>query len=223
MNDDLQFRPISKGLGFHQPKDVRPHIGATTPTTRNTISAQTSSANNLLSRTNPPSLKRSSSLVRKSMVSEAIASTEQLVEDRVLLSSATKVSLLSRFMSWAIDITALVLLMAASSALIFQLNNFSWDEPLQFFHIDFFWNLYLPLGLGFYMFYFMLFERVTGQTLGKLIMGLKVVRLNSDLPPTLWQSFLRNIFNLASLATLGLLTIYDVVNWSLNLKVKKVQ
>ncbi len=44
MNDDLQFRPISKGLGFHQPKDARPHIGTSAQTTRNMISAQPSAA-----------------------------------------------------------------------------------------------------------------------------------------------------------------------------------
>jgi len=92
---------------------------------------------------------------------------------------------------------------------------------MQFFQMDFFWNLYLPLGLGFYLFYFMLFERVTGQTLGKLILGIKVVKLNSDTPPSLVQCFLRNFLNIISFATLGLLTVYDVVNWSLGLKVVK--
>ena len=92
---------------------------------------------------------------------------------------------------------------------------------MQFLQMDFFWNLYLPLGIGFYLFYFMLFERVTGQTLGKLLLRIKVVKLGSDQPPSLWQCFLRNFFNIFSIATMGLLTVYDVVNWSLGLKVVK--
>lgn len=223
MNDDLQFRPMSKGLGFHQAKDVRSTINKTTLPPKKPVliqqAALLSNRNKMMSHptTAPTMLKRANTLTNISLA------TESQLDSKAILPSISKsqTTLGLRFFSWLIDITTLCLLMIVSSALIFQLNNFSWDEPLQFFQMDFFWNLYLPLGVGFYLFYFMLFERVTGQTLGKLLLGLKVVKINSDQPPTLWQCFMRNVLNLVSLSTLGLLTIYDVVNWSLGLKVIK--
>jgi uncharacterized RDD family membrane protein YckC len=239
MNDDLQFRPMSKGLGFHHTKDTKSTLSlgnaisstANLPPTKKPMTTQPSTLSQqkpklfntsiINQNTSSNVLKKSSSLAKTSLLSEL---ENEVNDQNSLASSITKnPSLITRFSSWLIDITALTILMGLSSMLIFQLNNFSWDEPIQFFQMDFFWNLYLPLGIGFYLFYFMLFERVTGQTLGKLLMGIKVVKLNSDNPPSLVQCFLRNFFNIFSFATLGLLTVYDVVNWSLGLKVVKTK
>lgn len=227
-NDDFQFRPASKGLGFHNP-NIKQALKATHPQPTNISSIPlknpiigngTTHLLNSKAKTRQPSLPRSSNLVKASLVSETLTATAEELQGLESASSAP--TLYARFFSWAIDIISLVLLISLSSSFIFQLNNLTLTDPMEFFNSDFILNLYLPMGLGFYMFYFMLFERVTGQTLGKLIMGLKVVRLNTDLPPTLWQSFIRNIFNLISFATMGLLTVYDIVNWSLGLKVVKV-
>ena len=228
-NDDLQFRPMSKGLGFHQSKSSGVNLNkAALPPKKPALIQQAAllsnknrniSANVLppVANTSEVLLKRANSLTKLAMSTETSTNTETALPAKVSNQSFLGI----RFFSWLVDVVALCLLISASSALIFQLNNFSWDEPLQFFQMDFFWNLYLPLGFGFYLFYFMLFERVTGQTLGKLIFGLKVVKLNSDQPPTLGQCFLRNFLNILSFATIGLLTVYDVVNWSLGLKVVK--
>lgn len=230
MNDDLQFRPMSKGLGFHPAKDTNSTLNTISNSLNKTIQppkrpALTPASTLVMSKQKispPVMLKRATNLVKTNLGAE---STSFASEDNDVISSikSQNPSLVTRFFSWIIDITALTILMGMSSMLIFQLNNFSWDEPMQFFQMDFFWNLYLPLGIGFYLFYFMLFERVTGQTLGKLILRLKVVKLNSDNPPSLVQCFLRNLFNIFSFATFGLLTVYDVVNWSLGLKVVKVK
>ncbi len=229
MNDELQFRPMSKGLGFHPPKDTSTSLKINASTNSNSPIKKAALIQQAALIQNKPKtatainfsspLKKATSLSKNSLINEHDPIIS--VKDSFVSSKSTTPSLLTRFSSWLIDIIALTILMSISSMLIFQLNNFSWDEPMQFFQMDFFWNLYLPLGLGFYLFYFMLFERVTGQTLGKLILGIKVVKLNSDTPPSLVQCFLRNFLNIISFATLGLLTVYDVVNWSLGLKVVK--
>lgn len=225
MNDELQFRPMSKGLGFHQIKDTSPGLPKNNlPPKKPTLIQQTTLFNSKHKMMNPNLAMATSATSAPALLKRASTMNkpiQQLSEEILPKITSDRASLGLRFFSWTIDIVALTTLMAFSSMLIFQLNNFSWDEPLQFFQMDFFWNLYLPLGIGFYLFYFMLFERVTGQTLGKLILGLKVVKIESDTPPTLWQCFLRNVFNLFSIATLGLLTVYDVVNWSLGLKIVK--
>lgn len=225
MNDDLQFRPMSKGLGFHQAKDttstlMKSHLPPRKPALVQQATLL-SNQHKLLTNTvsGPNVLKRANSLTKIALSTE----TPVINESHHSVISSLHANLGIRFFSWLIDVTALCILMTLSSILIFKLTNFNWDEPLQFFQMDFFWNLYLPLGLGFYLFYFMLFERVTGQTLGKLLLGLKVVKLNSDSPPNLWQCFLRNFLNIFSFATLGLLTVYDIVNWSLGLKVINIK
>ena len=225
MSDDLQFRPMSKGLGFHHPKDSKNIINNLPPKKPAVMAQQPAlfaTKQKLMSQSpiqnkNYPTLGLSKAL----NLNETIPDFS--IPSSTVLSNSKNATLQQRLISWSIDIITLSLLITLSSLLIFNLNNFSWDEPLQFFQIDFFWNLYLPLGIGFYLFYFMLFERVTGQTLGKLVMGLKVVQINTQQPPKMWQSFLRSFFNLISLGTMGLLTVYDVVNWSLNLKVVKTK
>ena len=234
MNDDLQFRPMSKGLGFHQSKDIKPSIATTShnavppfkkpnPVNQATLFPNKTKvlANSAMSTTNSTMLKRSSTLAKTSLVNDNDVINE--VQDVFTRTTREIPSLITRLFSWCIDILTLTVLIGLSSMLIFKLNNFSWDEPLLFLQKDFFWNLYLPLGVGFYLFYFMLFERVTGQTLGKLLLGIKVIKLNSENPPSLLQCFLRNFLNIVSFATLGLLTVYDVVNWSLGLKVVNVK
>lgn len=227
LNDDFHFRPASKGLGFHNQNSNRPKTTSPIQANVSQSIAKPISKPDTMSRgkMSHPTLQRSSSLVKSTLAVDnaSLANFEDLASNQNILLSTKKPSFYMRFTSWAIDITALIILLTLCCTFIFQLNNLSISDPSAYVQKDFILNLYLPLGLGFYLFYFMLFERVTGQTLGKLIMGLKVVRLNSDQPPTLVQSFSRNLFNIISFFTMGLLSVYDVVNWSLGLKIVKTK
>jgi uncharacterized RDD family membrane protein YckC len=80
-------------------------------------------------------------------------------------------------------------------------------------------NMYLPLFLSTYFSYFLLLESLSGKTLGKFLCDIQVVKVGTDEVPGVTKTLLRTAFNLVSVATLGLLSIYEVINWSLGLKV----
>jgi len=61
----------------------------------------------------------------------------------------------------------------------------------------------IAIGVSFPWVYAMFFWTVTGQTPGKAVMGLRIVRLDGR-PMTLWTSIVRGVGYSISLATMGL-------------------
>lgn len=237
--DDFLFKPLNKGLGFHHPQNDSLKISSAARAAAEKITNPNNSKipNNKTTQkpSTIPRLGMSHNVGHKNTLATSqtslglqnfdFANEHDLDQPELAMPARQLISAQNslRFIAWSLDMTFLLLIFAISIFGILKCQQFDWNRPLQLLQSEFFIYLYGPLFLGLYLFYFSLFEKACGQTFGKMILGLKVQQVAQQQPPNLWQSFARSILNILSIATLGLFSIYNVINWTLGLKIVKTK
>jgi uncharacterized RDD family membrane protein YckC len=210
--DDFDFKPITSGLGFHQPK--QPEVKVTSYAERsNSVSAHA-----------PASipLKRNEAPVYQNDLSIFYGNHGQMQKPAMPVEEKTEVvyrnaSKAQRSFAYILDLSLVVSFLGLVLTIMSRCISMDLMEV---------WNQYpneitplvLTLFCGFYFIYFSIFEKAQQSTLGKNLLGLRVVDTQNKV-----QSFqmllLRSFVTLANFVSLGLFSYFDLQNKVTNSKV----
>lgn len=203
--DDLDFKPITKGLGFHHSIKEKSDLGLSLNSKKKELEID------LLNRAER--LRESQGhKIAHSLMGELAPFYESEVKGQIELSldgsasdthSQTYVASFSqRLGAWVLDLMILltVTIVTLSGIVIFSdlpldiVNSFMISDDISVSALAFF-------GM-FYLFYFSFFDKTAYSTPGKRICGIKVISLKKSI--NLSQSFFRSLITLGSILTLGL-------------------
>lgn len=217
LNDDfeLDFKPITSGLGFNhsKPTEIKPVIVDRTVAVspfQNTIAPkkEMNVYQNDLSlfygQTTAPTI-------------QDLQTNSQKIEEKTY-SLATKAL---RIYAYITDL--LLVLSFVGIILTVMARTISMDLVEV-------WSLYpneitplvVTLFCGFYILYFSVFEKTSQSTLGKNIFGIRVLTLDNKMP-TLSSLILRSLVGLLNFVTLGLFSYFDLQNKITSCKVVRTK
>jgi uncharacterized RDD family membrane protein YckC len=208
--DEIDFKPITSGLGFHHSKiqDVKPVF------TEKTI------ATPVLTPMNSPNLNRAESPVYQNDLSLFYNNSQNPSIPVVPLKTGQpedkvetfyiEASRGQRVMAYFLDLTLIGSLL--SIVLIVMARTISMDL------LEVWTNypneitpLFIILFSGFYLIYFSVFEKGLSSTFGKNMLGLRVVNLNNS-SQTMGMLTLRSVITLFNFLTFGLFSWFDLQN-----------
>ncbi|MCB9094643.1 MAG: RDD family protein [Halobacteriovoraceae bacterium] len=207
-----KFKPITQGLGFNKVK--KNEVGANEFKTKSqyrkaTVLQQNELSNKLKGQVviNPNVPPQVPSHLAKKREDNFTPATLQI----------ESVKITSKFFSWIIDF-ALVVFMAMASTYIIASFAFDKVTPEFVFKNSFLlFNITLPLGLFYYVFYFSMFWKTTHKTMGMVLLGLEIQSTESSKEVRFNQTLVRAVLSLFSLLTCGVLEIsglIDAITWT---------
>jgi hypothetical protein len=212
--DDFDFKPLSKGLGFHHGNKQEEAVKeATRIMVERAAPARTSGAKPIHpfeqhQLQKPVASESSRDFIQSDLALFYGAKAEpqlQLAED---LPVARPASLALRGAAFAIDLMFVVCLTLASLHAVAWLTGLDlWSEVMAFESSSL--TAVVVLFSSYFMLYFTLLEKFQGKSLGKDLMGLIVV---SDEKMTIDRVFTRALVTLLGFLSLGLTNWVDLPN-----------
>lgn len=230
--EDLNFKPLSKGLGFHhthkeakelpndltkKSQDLKKNLELRATRLNNAAKIKpTSSAQSLRHKvhTPDPSQMGELSVFYSDQIETKIEGEEHpklharpdIDKDTPVVIEASGVV---RFAAWFIDLILISGLLSAAGIAAAMTSGFPLSEvAAQVTGIEVFKTI-IPLFVLFYAFYFSFFDKTSFATPGKKLLGITVVNINNR-RPSMMQTLARAILTLISVITLGLLVMLDV-------------
>jgi uncharacterized RDD family membrane protein YckC len=202
--DDFDFKPITSGLGFHQPKastEIKPVF------TERTIP-------NLVPNLTKPAVKKEMNVYQNDLSlfygqqnQSPVAEVQEVIKEEKFYRLAGKAQRVSAYLldlMIVLGVVGIVLTLMArtiSMKLIDMWSAFPQEiTPLAGI-----------LFVGFYLIYFSVFEKATQSTIGKNAFGLRVVNEQNQIL-SLPSLILRTIISLCSFLSLGLFSHFDLQN-----------
>lgn len=214
--DDLDFKPITSGLGFHQ-KNNNPKSAFTDRVTPQ-AATQTQSTNAILG--NTPQHPAAGEVYQNDLSAFYNNSATPLINTAAPVSHSgvkdearrfKKASYASRFAAFAADmlfISSLLSIVVVVMARIIHMDAISaWRNYPQ--EIT---PLVVSLFIGFYLIYFSVFDKYPGASLGKTLFNLRVVEKNNQKPLSFSVLLMRSFITLLGFLSLGLFSYFDLQN-----------
>lgn len=200
--DNFELKPITKGLGFHhslkEKKEVKVDLKSQSKILKSELETRISQLKKENINNGPINMGELAPFYND--VQESKSEEFKLEEIREEVSLDASMSL--RFGAWLLDLTILV----SSLALTFVAIAFISDIPLEFLsHIMVFDEIgssLVVIGLLYYSFYFTVLDRTHFSTVGKNILGLKLISESGQL--SLFKTFFRVLFSIVSIPLIGL-------------------
>lgn len=203
--DDVAFRPITDGLGFHH--------------------NQTSSkATEAVSRVQMPAPARTMKpMAQTPTAHEVVKSDLQLFyhhqgtpldvvqPERVLeeeIKADKKASWGPRILAYAVDLSVLLIIVMASAKILSIATSISFADLVWEGNVEIVSTL-IVLFCFFYVLYFSVSEKVQGRTFGKELVGIRVKSIYR-VPLTLDVLMLRSLISLLSFISLGVCALVDL-------------
>jgi uncharacterized RDD family membrane protein YckC len=215
-NEEIEFRPITKGLGFHK-EDQRKSFEKKKKVT---LSKESSLSNQSSAR--PPSAIIPASLKNEGNkrsplpemeLSETFSESTRAPNKTINRKKETKVihkaGHESRFKAWVID-TFFTLVFSYTLSLIvikFSFNEFTLINTIK--DMSFLVNVSLPLFLFTHLFYHMIGIKAFGQTLGKKIQKYRLSPLAGEVF-SIKKTLLMSLFSLINIPFIGTLTLLRI-------------
>lgn len=210
--DDLDFKPITSGLGFHH-KANNPKPAFTervTPQAASQVPASGEIYQNDLSvfYNNPSTLKEE--------ITPSITIKEKEI---VRLKAAGKGQRVGAFVADLLFISSLLSIVIVVMARIIHMDAVSaWRNYPQ--EIT---PLVVSLFVGFYLMYFSVFDKFPGASLGKTLFNLRVVSKGNQKALSFSQLLMRSFITLIGFLSLGLFFYFDLQNKVTNSQVVKAK
>lgn len=207
--DELDFKPITKGLGFH-------HKEKTSEKTIDTLEERSALLKKDFEKHHKENNQLTANSDRLNMGELApFYSNNEKIDDIEIESnietevSYKKANKFTRLVAWGIDMS--ILICASFSVLYAVLSLEGLAINLDFIHSI---QLELAIVVGsiftlFYFFYFSVLEISKNSTLGKFVLGLRVRRTDSQ-RVSLADCFLRAFYSLLSFMSLGIFSLIDL-------------
>ncbi|MGE3608937.1 MAG: RDD family protein [Bacteriovoracaceae bacterium] len=203
--DDFEFRPITSGLGFHQPKLEETKISMMEKVIPAPIQAPPISTNALNKDMN---VYQNDLSIFYSQQSPAPVSLQvEEVKEEIYLRLASKTQ---RVFAYCLDIllvTSLVSLVLFVMAATIEMDIISiWQN-----YPNEITPLVVTLFCGFYLIYFSIFDKTASSTLGKNLLKIRVVGQSNEML-SFTTLFLRSFISLLNFVSLGLFSYFDLQN-----------
>jgi uncharacterized RDD family membrane protein YckC len=199
--DDIDFKPLTSGLGFHQPKtttEVKPAFAdkvVPPPIAKRQI---TPVAKDMNVYQNDLSLFYNKTEVKAPVVQEEQRSEPSLRPARAF----------PRLAAYIMDVGFLLSVLGLVMTIMARMARLDlMDMWVSFPHEM--TPLALTLFSGFYLIYFAIFEKTQNSTLGKQLLGLRLVDQEGKAPSFLLLLF-RSFMTLLNFASLGLFAYFDL-------------
>lgn len=231
--DDFDFKPITKGLGFHHSIKDKQEVTHTLkqkqidlkdsldqrakklnkPVIKSNILSNTLSNTESNTQSKAPNMGDLAPFYqeqKKESVSLDIKVSKEEVEYEGLAEeSLESASMIIRFGAWLIDI----IIVNALFSIAFISMMLTSRTPLSvvrelLMSVDLFITI-MPIYAIFYIFYFSFFDKTSFSTLGKKLLSLRVVSLQNQ-NISMLQALMRSLITVVSVFTFGLITILDV-------------
>ncbi|HXH31727.1 MAG TPA: RDD family protein [Bacteriovoracaceae bacterium] len=216
--DDFEFKPITSGLGFHQPKqtEIKPVYTERIPSVQSTPAPGPSPKKNENVYQNDLSLFYGHAQNHPA-TSTAPAQTppEEVAEKSYRL--ATKSQRVFAYLTDLALICSILGLVLTVMARTISMDLLAvWEQyPAEIT------PLVITLFCGFYLMYFSIFEKASQSTLGKNLFNLRVLGTN-DKPLSLSTLLLRSFVSLLNFVSLGLFSYFDLQSKVTSSKVIRV-
>ena len=197
--EKINFRPVSKGLGFHKSEKGIPLAQKTEKKRQNSIRHKLTSplsSMDLETFYNPPS----KSLKERQAQDSVKSSDNEVLEFKTA-------GLLKRFCAWIIDLLFIVTALASFIFLLMQMAQLDIEFVVTSLREGKFWEYYILFFIVFYTAYFTFFDLLS--TPGKVLFKMKLVRLDHA-PVSITESFVRSSIILFSSAILFLPLLMDI-------------
>lgn len=214
--DDFEFKPITKGLGFHhgekQSEETLDTLKARSLDLEKSINERASELNKIRKISNPI---RTNTLETKdlgelapfySSVEEKKTELELNVSEAETYETASQTI---RFLSFGLDLGVIFSAFGLIILSTLLASGISLGVVRESLNILFFATTVLPLGVMFYLFYFSFFDKTVFSTPGKKVLGLTVQSTTGN-RVKMSQSFVRALLTLISVATLGMTSVLDL-------------
>lgn len=221
--DDLDFKPITSGLGFHQknsnPKPafterVTPQSASQTPDKLVTSITQQPAASEIY-QNDLSAFYNTSSILQE----EAISPSTKKEKEVKRLKVASSGQRFGAFIADLLFISSLLSIVVVVMARIIHMDALSaWRNYPQ--EIT---PLVVSLFVGFYLMYFSIFDKFPGASLGKTLFNLRVVEKRNQKALSFTQLFVRSFITLIGFLSLGLFFYFDLQNKVTNSEVVRAR
>lgn len=217
-DEDMPFKPLSEGLGFHHEKKEETKLS--------TIKARQVDVEKSLNlkihsqKPTTPIVKKyninNDQPVERPNMGDLAAFYEPKVEAKIQVEieeglsfeSQTEASLINRFLAYLLDLSILTTVLAITFLSILISSGISLIVVRENLSIEFISTTILPIGMLFYVFYFSFFDKTNFSSPGKKMLNLQVVSYEGE-SPSMTQTFSRSIVTLFSVLSAGLLSLLD--------------
>lgn len=214
--DNLDFKPITDGLGFHhslkEKKQVKTDLNQQSESLKNEFELRAKE----LVREIPQEKKVATNIHRGDLTpfyeqeQEVQAPLETLKLDEVEEEEITLFATMPiRFGAWLIDVILLVVSMVITFASIIYFADLPLETLSVFMVTDEIFSSLAFIGLSFYVFYFSVLDKTGYGTVGKNILGINIVDAAGK-QMSLYISLFRTLLSLSSVLLLGLPVILDM-------------
>lgn len=213
---DFDFKPITSGLGFHstQTTEIKPVFNE---------SAKMSSPN--ISMPIPvPAVRKEQNQIYQNELSAFYGRDTQVAEPVVepraekIIRQATKSQ---RVLAYIIDMGLVVSCVALVLTIMARLIEKDLLEVWEAYPNEI-TPMVMVLFTGFYLMYFSIYDKTYTSTLGKNLLGIRVVDLDNKSPSFTMLMF-RSFVMLMNFVSLGLFSYFDLQNKIANTKVIKAE
>lgn len=200
--DDFDFKPLTSGLGFHQPSkttEIKPTF------IEKRMSVPTQSA---------PAIPRKETSVYQNDLSmfygREVAPEAEKVESRPVEKTYKMASTTQRLTAYLLDMGFIISCLGVMLTVMSRVIELDLIDT---------WNAYpneitplvITLFAGFYLMYFSIFEKTSTSTVGKSLLNLRVVN-SENRGMSFTDLMLRSLITLLNFLTLGLFSYFDLQN-----------
>lgn len=210
--DDFDFKPITSGLGFHQPKvtEVKPAF-IETPVPKPVVTRKAAQpSSNVYQNDLSLFYGHQQPVSKKTERMEKIAPAPAKVAGKV-----------ERTAAYILDLAVVGSLLALTLTAMARAMEMDLIEAWMAFPHDM-TPLVLILFCGFYLIYFSVFEKTSSSTLGKNLFSLKVISSEEE-QLSFSTLLLRSLISMLNFISLGLFSWYDLQNKITQSKVVRVR
>lgn len=207
--DNFEFKPVTEGLGFHHSLKEKKHIATNLNQTADSLKADIEARVNIL--TKNENIQPATGVNRGELAPfyDDTAKVELAAHEIVLSENESSADFLTssmaiRCLAWLVDLVILLTSMIVTFASIVFFAELPLETISVFMISD---QMLLSFGfisIMYYIFYFTFLDKTAYSTLGKNLLGLKLVSLKKTKRVSLMQSFFRVALTLISIPLLGL-------------------
>lgn len=209
--DDIDFKPLTDGLGFHGNQkaeeviqNARQQVINKSSPVRQSVSEHpfTAHQRNMASKT--PAADYVQNDLALFYAKEAPQAEEIYVEEKEVVTASNG----ARLIAFVVDLIIVAAMTWITFASISYLTGIDFAASLLEGHVD----MMIVVGvmfLGYFILYFTILEKFQGGSIGKEALGLKVKTLSGK-GPSLLCSFSRTIMTIIGFMSLGLTSLVDL-------------
>lgn len=215
-DEDFDFKPITKGLGFHHSIKEKKEIKSSLKLKQAELKDQLDNRSKTLNQKKV--LSKAASMgdlapfyeeQKKESISLDINEVTKVQTEKISDSQQIyEVSMFARMGAWILDMIIVVTLFTVSFIAMMFASNTSLELVKGLLMTTELFITVMPIFGIFYIFYFSFFDKTTFSTPGKRIAGIKVVN-SKDQNISMLQALMRTLITVVSTLTVGLLVILD--------------